>query len=171
LTRWQMAFIRGIFGMVATILSPSDLNTLAGRGGDDRIAVVHQEPRHAEAVCQVHREVAGLPHRPRPGRARGHPGQVQPAGAVLDEHQHVQPLGQHRLDGQEVTGDDGARLGGEELPPGRPGPARRGIDAGRGHDLPRRGRGDRMPEPGQLPLDPPVPPSRVRSRHPDDQHP
>jgi hypothetical protein len=31
--------------------------------------------------------------------------------------------------------DDRVRLGGEELPPGRPGPPRRGIDAGRVQDL------------------------------------
>ena len=53
---------------------------------------MNQEPQRAEAVPQVHGEVAGLLHRPSPGRVRGHPGQVQPSGAVLDEHQHVQPL-------------------------------------------------------------------------------
>jgi hypothetical protein len=52
------------------------------------------------------------------------------------------------------------RLGGEELPPGRPGPPRRGIDVGGVQDLPHRGRGDRVPQPGQLPLDPPMAPSR-----------
>jgi hypothetical protein len=35
----------------------------------------------------------------------------------------VQPLEQHRLDDQEVTGDDRASLGGQECAPGRPGPA------------------------------------------------
>ena len=151
------------------IRSPSALNTSAERGGEDRVAIMDQEPQRAEAVAQVHGEVAGLLRRPCPGRARGHPGQVQPAGAVLDEHQHVQPLEQHRLHHQEVTGDDGVRLGGQELPPGRPGPPGRGIDARGVQDLPHRGRGDRMPEPRQLALDPPVAPGRVLPRHPDDQ--
>lgn len=79
-----------------------------------------------------------------PGRVRGDPGHVQPAGAVLDEHQHVQPLEQHRLDDQEVTGDNGVRLSGEELPPGRPRPPRHGIDADGVQYLPRRGRSDRV---------------------------
>jgi hypothetical protein len=58
----------------------------------------------------------------------GHSAQVKSAGSVLDEHQHVQPLEEHRLDDQEVTGDDGVRLDRKELPPGRSGPPRRGID-------------------------------------------
>ena len=138
---------------------------------EHRITIMNQEPQRAKAVPHVHGEVAGLLRRPRPGRVRGHPGHVQPSGAVLDEHQHIEPLEQHRLDDQEVTGDDGVRLGGEELPPGRPGPPRRGIDAGGVQDLPHRGRGDRVPELGQLALDPPVSPGRVLSRHPDDQRP
>jgi len=77
-----------------------------------------QEPQRAEVVTQVHGEVAGLLRRPRAGRVCGHSAQVKSAGSMLDEHQHVQPLEQHRLDDQEVTGDDGVRLGGEELPPG-----------------------------------------------------
>jgi hypothetical protein len=101
------------------------LEHLPERSGEDRIAVVNQEPQRAEAVTEVHGEVAGLLRCPCPGRACGHPGQVQPAGSVLDEHQHVQPLEQHRLDDKEVTGDNGVRLGGEELPPGRTDPAGR----------------------------------------------
>jgi hypothetical protein len=53
---------------------------------------MNQEPQRAETVPQVHDQVAGLLHRPSPGRVRGHPGQMQPSGAVLDEHQHVQAL-------------------------------------------------------------------------------
>jgi len=44
-----------------------------------------------------------------------HRGQVQPAGAVLDEHQYVQPLEQYGLRHEEVTGDDRMRLRGQEL--------------------------------------------------------
>jgi hypothetical protein len=83
-----------------------------------------------EAVAQVHGEVAGLLHLPCPVRAPSHPGKVESSGAVLDEHQHVQPLEQHRLHHQEVTGDDRVCLSGQELPPGRPFPPRRRIVAG-----------------------------------------
>jgi hypothetical protein len=115
---------------------------------------MNQEPWRFEAITDVHGESAGLLHRPRAGRACGHSAQVKPAGPVLDEHQHVQPLEHHRLDDQEFAGDDGARLSGEELPPGGPGPPRRGIDAGGVQDLPHRGCGDRVPEPGQFTVDP-----------------
>ena len=79
--------------------------------------MMNQGPQRAEAVPQVHGEVAGLLRRPRPGRARGHPGHVQSPGAVLGEHQHVQSPEQHRLDDQEVTGDDRMRPRRQELPP------------------------------------------------------
>jgi hypothetical protein len=82
---------------------------------------------------------------------RGHSGQVESAGVVLDEHQHIQPPQEHRLHHQEVTGDDRVSLGGQELPPGRPGPPRRGIGAGGVQDLPYGGRGDRIPSRGSSP--------------------
>jgi pimeloyl-ACP methyl ester carboxylesterase len=77
------------------------------------------------------------PSMPRPGARSPRPGAV--FGAVLDEHQRVQPLEQHRFYHQEVAGDDRVCLGGQELPPGRPGPPGRGIDARGVRDLPRRG--------------------------------
>jgi hypothetical protein len=57
----------------------------------------------------------------------------QRVGAVLVQvFQRVQPLEQHRLHHQEVTRDDRVRLGGQEPPPGRAGPAgRRSIPAAR----------------------------------------
>src|SRR5205823_10355275 len=51
--------------------------------------------------------------------------QVHPAGAVLDEHQHVQPFQQHRVCVQEIDGKNPGGLSCEELPP--VGPARRGA--------------------------------------------
>jgi len=41
---------------------------------------------------QVHDEIAGLLHRPRSDWVCGQSGQAQSSGAVLDEHQHVQPF-------------------------------------------------------------------------------
>lgn len=49
-------------------------------------------------------------------RSCGHPGQVQPPGAVLDEHQHVQPLEQHLSCHQEVARDDRVGLLGQIRP-------------------------------------------------------
>jgi hypothetical protein len=50
---------------------------------------------------------------------RGDAAQVHPAGAVLDEYQHVQPPQQHRVYVQEVDGQDPGGPGVQELPPRR----------------------------------------------------
>jgi len=53
------------------------------------------------------------------------PDKVHPAGAVLDEHQDVQPVQQHGIDVQEVDGEDPGGLGMQELP--QVGSVRRGA--------------------------------------------
>jgi hypothetical protein len=72
------------------------LEHLGERGGEERVTIANQEPQRADAVAQVHGQVAGLLYRPRSGRVCGHSGQVESSGAAFDEHQHVQPLEQHR---------------------------------------------------------------------------
>ena len=79
MTRSQMAFILGVLGKVVMTAVPR-LEHLAECDGEDRVAIMNMEPQRAKAVTQVHGEVAGLLHHPRPGRSRSHPGQVQPAG-------------------------------------------------------------------------------------------
>ena len=44
----------------------------------------------------------GLLHSPVPGGVRGDAAQMHPAGAVLDEHQHVHALQQHGVHVQEI---------------------------------------------------------------------
>ncbi|WP_425465608.1 hypothetical protein [Nonomuraea turkmeniaca] len=138
-------------------------------GGEERIPIVNQEPQPGDTLPPVHHQVAGLLHRPCSGRVCGHSGQVQSPGTTLDEDQHIQPFEQCRLDHQEVTRDDRVRLGGQELPPGRPGPARHRIDTGRMQDLPHRRGRDRVPQARQLTLNSPLPPDRILPRHPNDQ--
>jgi hypothetical protein len=70
---------------------------LPERGSEQRITIINQEPQRAKAITQVHDEIAGLLHRPRTGRLRDHSAQVHSSGAVLNEHQHVQPFEQHCL--------------------------------------------------------------------------
>jgi hypothetical protein len=60
---------------------------------------------------------------------------VQPASAVLDEHQHVQPPDQDGVNMKEVDGEDPGTLGMQELLPGRAVPAGSGIDAPGSDDL------------------------------------
>jgi hypothetical protein len=135
MTRSQMAFIRGVRGRVVMTRSPSVLNTSGERGREERIAIVNQKPQRVDAVAQLHGQVAGLLHRPRPGWMRRHAAQVESAGSVLDEHQHVQPFEQYRLHDQEVARDDRVSLGGEELPPRRAGTPGCGVHAGGVQDL------------------------------------
>src|SRR4051812_45009284 len=58
---------------------------LPKRGSEERITIINQEPQRAKAITQVHDEIAGLLHRPRTGRLRGHSPQVQSSGAVLND--------------------------------------------------------------------------------------
>jgi hypothetical protein len=68
---------------------------------------------------------------------------------------------------QEVDRQDPGGLGCKELPPGRPRPARRRIDARIVQDLPDGGRRDRDAELRQLAMDPAVSPQRVLLRQAD----
>ena len=52
------------------------LEHLGERGGEERIAIMNQEPQRVDAVAQVQGQVAGLLHRPRTRRVRGHSAQV-----------------------------------------------------------------------------------------------
>ena len=87
----------------------------------------------------------------------GDPGQVHPAGAVLDEEQHIQAAKQHGIDVEEVRRQDRLGLGLQERPPGLADSPGRGVDARVFEDLPHRRRRDLMPRAGQL---------TIRSRSP-----
>ncbi len=55
---------------------------------------------------------------------------MHPAGLHLDEKQHVQPAQQHRVHREEITREDAAGLGVQELPPGEAGTMGRGTAPG-----------------------------------------
>jgi hypothetical protein len=82
--------------------------------------------------------------------------EVHPAGAVLDEHQHVPPCQQDLVEVEEVDGEDPGGLGVQELPPGGAVAAWREIDARGSRDLVDGRRRDGHVELGQLAVDPPV---------------
>ena len=110
---------------------------------------------------RVRARLRGLLHGPFAGGVRGDAAEVHPAGAVLDEHQDVQPFQQHGVDVQEVDCEDSGGLGAQELPPGRARAARRRADARSSQDLIDGGRRDRDAELGQLAVDPAVAPQRI----------
>jgi hypothetical protein len=98
-----------------------------------------------------------------------HATNVQSAGVVLNEDQHVDAPEQDRVDGQEVTRDDALRLGGQELFPRRARSARGWLKAGCGQDLPDRRRRDPVAESGQLTVDAAMSPQRILGGHIDDE--
>jgi hypothetical protein len=63
----------------------------------------------------------------------------------MEEKQHVQPLQRDRLDGEEVVGDDAARLLTQKLAPRQHTALRRRLDVVTAQDPPDRARRD--PEP------------------------
>jgi len=118
---------------------------------------------------EVHEEVSGLLGDPGPVGCAVTPAEVHAAGGQFDEEQHVDPLQQHGVDGEEVTGQDRLGLCGEELLPGRPASAWRWVHPGVVGDLPNRAGRDPVAEPGQVALDPSVAPGRVLCRQPQHQ--
>jgi hypothetical protein len=100
------------------------------------------------AAKVVHQQVAGLLGHPRAHGVSGNPGQVHAPGAVLDEEQHVQAAQEHRIDVEEVAGEDRLGLAGQERPPGLPGAPGCGIDTGVLEDLPHRRRRDLISQAG-----------------------
>jgi hypothetical protein len=86
---------------------------------------------------------------------------VDAARFDLHDEEHVQAPEEHGVDVQEVAGQDAGCLGGQELPPGRGGPARRRAQPGRSQDPADRAFTDLVPESGKFALNAPVTPSRI----------
>jgi hypothetical protein len=83
------------------VLRPKDLIETRSELG---VSVPDQELDRMSPVSQHHAQVAGLLDNPRSSRVSRDPRHVHPAGVELDEEQHVEPLQQHRVDGEEVAG-------------------------------------------------------------------
>jgi hypothetical protein len=108
--------------------------------GELRVSIANKEAHSSAPLAQHEAQVAGLLGNPSPIRVGGHAGQVDPPGSQLDEEQHIQPPQPHRVDGEEVAGDDPGGLLAQERPPGssrppwrrvQPVPAQRRPDRGR----------------------------------------
>ncbi len=86
---------------------------------------------------------------------------------MLDDDQGVDASEQNGVHVDEVGCEDAAGLGGQELLQGRAGAAGREVDPGGVQDLPHGGGSDRVAEPDEFALHPPVAPGRVLRRHAD----
>jgi hypothetical protein len=78
--------------------------------------------------------------------------------AVLDHREDVYLRAIEQVSGEEVQRQDRLRLRPQELRPPGPVPLRRQVDPGVLENLPHRRRRHDDAEPGQLTLDPPIPP-------------
>jgi len=94
-------------------------------------------------------------------RIRGDAQHVHSPGLDLQYEQRIQALQQHGAGVQEVAGKDAGCLGGQELPPGRRCPARRGTEPGGGQDPADRPFPHPIPQAQQLALDAQVTSARV----------
>jgi hypothetical protein len=88
-------------------------------GGELAVAVADQELKTFGVVAELHEQVAGLLGGPGPGGVGGDPGDVHPAGAVLDHDEHVETAKEDGVDVGKVDREDRVGLRGQELPPGR----------------------------------------------------
>src|ERR1700734_739145 len=94
---------------------------------------------------------------PLPRQVRSNAGQVHPPAAMLNEEQYVQTAQEHRVDMEEVHGEDRLGLGLQKRMPGLPGPLRGGVDARVVEKLPHCRRTGRISQAGQVAMNAPVP--------------
>ena len=86
--------------------------------GELGVAVADEEFVGCALVGEVHERVAGGLGGPFAGGVRGDAGQVCAAGAAFDQDQGVESFEADGVDVDEVDGQDGVSLIGEELFPG-----------------------------------------------------
>jgi hypothetical protein len=144
---------------------------LVERGRELAVTVVDQEPDRLASFDERLDDVPCPSGDPLPGRVRGDARQMHLPRRQLDEHEHVHAAEQHRVDGEEIAGDDPAGLRAQELPPRLRRPTRHRIDPSLPEDRPDRAGCNPNAEAGEFALDPPVAPTRVLPRQPLNQRP
>ena len=102
---------------------PDDPDAVGGEDGVEGpgvlgVAISDEELDAARVVSKLHREVAGLLGHPSGDRLGGDASDPHEPRVVVDEHEHVEPAEENRVDMEEVARDESLRLRGEELCPG-----------------------------------------------------
>jgi len=125
------------------------------------VAIADQEADRRLALIQPKAQVACLLGDPRRVRMGADAGKVNPSCGQLDEEQYVERSQPDALHGEEVAGQDTARLAGQELLPRgsfSPWGGRKAVANQQRADRRRR---DNDAELAQFTLDAPIPPARV----------
>jgi hypothetical protein len=91
--------------------------------GELALAVAEQEPQAGFLIKRA-KEIPGLLSDPCAGGVGGDTREVDSSGVQLDEEQHIQPLQEHGVHGEEVTSHDAGCLPAQERP--------QVVEAGRG---------------------------------------
>ena len=94
---------------------------------------------------------------------------VHAAGGVLDDEERVEPVQGDGVEVEQVAGEDGVRLGLQELGPGWSGSPRRRVDSGGVQDGPDGGGADLVAEAGEFAVDASISPGGVLGGQADDQ--
>jgi len=136
-------------------------NDRVERGRELPVPIADQEPELPDAVFEAHEQVAGLLRHPLSQWTRCHTEHVDPAGADLDHEQHLQPLEEHGVDGEQVHRQHTLGLRPQELPPWDGRPLRRWVNTSSLEDGPCGAGPDPGAESAQLSVDAAVAPGRV----------
>src|ERR1017187_9022177 len=137
-------------------------------GGELGVAVSDQEPERPSVLGEISGEAAGNLGDKEPGRMIGDPEDVHHSALELDHEQHIELAETDRVHDEEVGGQDAARLGGEELFPGRS-TARNGSETVAAKDPADRALRDVDLEPAKLTLNADTSPAAVLPAESDDE--
>lgn len=125
------------------------------------VAISEQEPGLELAGLELPGQVASLLDHPVAGGVGGDAGEVDPAGADLDEEEDVQAAEPDRVDDEEVGGEQVAGMLADELRPGPVTSLRSRRDTVPAQDSQDREVGAAVTELQELALDAPVAPALV----------
>jgi hypothetical protein len=94
---------RGARTGVRSTLIPSAART-ASNAAVNFVPVAEQQPEAADTAFELHEQVAGLLRHPIPNWMRRDTEHMDPPSVRREHEQHVQPLQQHRVHGEDVDG-------------------------------------------------------------------
>ncbi len=132
-------------------------------GGEFAVPVADHQAEGADAVTEVHQQVAsGLSG---PGRCGmgGDAQEMDPAGVDFHHQQNVKAAQRDGVEGEKVSGQQASGLSAQEGPPPGVGPAGCRAEPRGGQAPPNRGGIDAMPETDEFAADSAVAPGRILS--------